>query len=204
MISQLFEHDDDDLPLLLRLVKGRIDAGEKVYIKQRITDLHTHWGPIIRFEMVPATRLRKQCVRIIWRQGGKVGISMSETWAAETFDDFFELVKSEGVGDWTLRPAKKSVAEGIDDGMPTLAAIIASRLNQGKKVYINVMTYSQSIFSTFGEIDRISLDNADIVIINWKHITRDGGGALHTKASTFDEKYNLNKDDGGDLWLENA
>jgi len=148
LLAHLHE-SDDDLPLLARVILGRLKAGDKIRVKVSMpSEREDWWGPLqnVRLgtpmKMNPGNPISVPRLFIHWRQGGEIGHSTSQWVRADTFDDRFQLVKDEhGVSDWVLKFRPKQVGESlVDDGEPLLVTVLERALDQDKKVLINLET----------------------------------------------------------------
>lgn len=140
LLSHLLENSDS---LLVRLVQGRLKAGESVWVNTRIRDaigpISNAWGPLKEIWVENCSDV-DSCVSIKWRQGGRIGITISDSVRADTFDDQFDLKKDVSpMADWVLTNRTQSVTEGlVDTEEPLLVTIIDQRLQAGDKVLINI------------------------------------------------------------------
>lgn len=141
-------HESDDLPLLARVILGRIAAGDKIRVKiHQPVEREDWWGPLqnVRlgtpFKMNPAKPIEVPRLFIHWRQGGVYGHSKSEWVRADTFDDRFELVKDPSpMADWILKFRGAKIDEALDDHEPLLVTLLERALDQDKKVLVSIET----------------------------------------------------------------
>jgi hypothetical protein len=147
LLSHLHE-SDDDLPLLARVIWGRLNAGDKIRVKVNMpNETDSWWGPLqtVRLgspmKMNPANPVLIPRLFIRWKHGGQYGHAREEWVRADTFDDKFELVKDVSpMANWVLKRVGSKVSEAFDDAEPLLVTVIERALDQDKKVLVNIET----------------------------------------------------------------
>lgn len=157
-------HESDDLPLLARVILGRLKAGDKIRVKVSMpSEREDWWGPLqnVRLgtpmKMNPGNPISVPRLFIHWRQGGEIGHSTSQWVRADTFDDRFQLVKDEhGVSDWVLKFRPKQVGEALDEHEPLLVTVIERKLDQDVKVLIDIETPKSKNGVTFKHIGTVT------------------------------------------------
>ena len=217
LVSDLIT-EDDGMPLLGKVILGRLKAGDSVRLGVHRPSSEENWeGPLQnvrlgspmkmgasgKFTLIPR-------LFIHWRQRdeGTVGHSKSEWVRADTFDDRFELVKdTTGEAAWVLQLRRKQVGENlVDHGDPILVDIIEKRLAADETVNMDLtLPADQSQKRHSGRVFGIAvlrmksaalrnLINADYgVVITYEKAGSNGYMEVVLSADTFDDLYTLEK-----------
>lgn len=143
--------ENDDLPLLARLILGRIKAGDTIRVDVAMPSERSDWKGLLQnvrlgspMKMNPAAPILIPRLFIHWRQDWRKdvdpGHSTSQWVRADSFDDRFELVKDESSeADWVLKYRPKRVNERlVDSKEPLLVTLVDQRLQAGDKVLLSI------------------------------------------------------------------